>query len=206
MRARTSVGEILVSGPDRDWLFRPSLAAMENLGAPIEIVELFAFLNTPHKINPVWPEDAYRSWERKMLGLSYDVLAACCDDDCTALIGHAGSRYGSYVPGLMSVKDMHPLALCLLKHGLVGTDPIKAGSPKKGDYKPGFDAKAFVAQAVAHLGMSSTEAWNMTMTEFTAAMKAKFGEPENKTPTLEEHDEGMARLAAINRLRDKGKK
>ena len=37
------------------------------------------------------------------------------------------------------------------------------------------------------------------MTEFSGAMQSKFGKPE--TIPVEEHDDAMARLAEINKLR-----
>jgi hypothetical protein len=53
--------------------------------------------------------------------------------------------------------------------------------------------------------MSADDAWRLTMTEFAAAMRSKFGAPDDKTEGLERHDENMARLAAINKLRDRKK-
>ena len=57
-----SIGEIGVSVGERDYLFRPSLAAMDSLGSPAEIVEKFTILFEPPKINPIWPVQSYRTW------------------------------------------------------------------------------------------------------------------------------------------------
>lgn len=202
MRAITSVGELGVSFGDHDWLFRPSLAAMDSLGSPAEIVTKFGILFSAPKLNPIWPKDSYRSWEREVMATAYDVLAACCDKDVTPLLGHMGSKWGSFVPGPMPSQDMVHLARALMRHGVVGLKPegrpIK--KPEKEEYSSEFKARDFVAQAVAHLGLSSDEAWRMTMTEFSGAMQAKFGKPET-LPPVEEHDDAMARLAEINRLR-----
>lgn len=202
MRAITSVGEVGVSAGDHEYLFRPSLSAMDSLGSPTDIVELFGLLFSEPKINPIWPMESYRSWEREVLATAYDVLVACCDEDTTKLLGHMGSRWGSFVPGLMPSSHMLPIARSLMQHGVIG---IKTeGLPVKPveDYTPEFNAREFVSQAVAHLGMATAEAWQLTMTEFTGAMQSKFGKPET-LPSLDEHDDSMEQLKAINAMRDK---
>lgn len=201
MRAITSIGEIKVSAGDLDWIFRPSLAAMDSLGSPREIVNKFGLLFSAPKLNPIWPVNSYRAWERELISTAYDVLAACCEDDVTPLLGHMGSKWGSFVPGAMPSMDMVHLARSLMKHGVVGLKPEGRLLQKpKEEYVPEFKAREFVAQAIAHLGLSSVDAWKMTMTEFSGAMQSKFGKPETLPPT-EEHDEAMSRLAEINRLR-----
>lgn len=202
MRAITSVGECGISYGDNDWLFRPSLAAMDSLGSPHEIVEKFRILFTPPKHNPIWPVAAYRAWEREVMATAYDVLLACCESDVTPLLGHMGSKWGSFVPGAMPTTDMVHIARSLMRHGVIGLPPEGrlAKKPDKEEYAPEFKAREFVAQAIAHLGLSSAEAWNLTMTEFSGAMQSKFGKPET-LPPAEEHNDAMARLAEINRLR-----
>jgi hypothetical protein len=175
---------------------------MDSLGSPAEIVNKFAILFSAPKLNPIWPKSSYRAWERELMGTAYDVLVACCADDVTPLLGHMGSKWGSFVPGAMPAQDMVHLARALMRHGVVGLKP--EGRPIKGqkneEYSKEFNAREFVAQATAHLGLSSAEAWQMTMTEFSGAMQSKFGKPET-LPPAEEHDDAMARLAEINRLR-----
>lgn len=196
-----SIGEIGVSVGDRDYLFRPSLSAMDSLGSPAEIVEKFTILFEPPKINPVWPVQSYRSWEREVAATAYDVLLSCCDEDVTPLIGHMGTRWGSFVMGAMPVDDMIHLARSLIRHGVIGIQPSSSQQKKSDDYTTEFKARDFVSQAVAHLGISSEAAWNMTMTEFSGAMKAKFGEPEKKGPNLDRHKAAMSHLSEINKLR-----
>jgi len=201
MRAITSVGELGVSFGDHDWLFRPSLAAMDSLGSPSEIVEKFSLLFSAPKFNPFWPVPAYRAWEREVMATAYDVLVACCEADVTPLLGHMGSKWGSFVPGAMPAQDMVHIARSLMRHGIIGLKPEGRLIEKpKQEYVPEFKPREFVAQAVAHLGLSSAEAWQMTMTEFSGAMQSKFGKPDTLPPP-EEHDEAMSRLAEINRLR-----
>jgi hypothetical protein len=196
----TSIGEIGAYAGDKEYLFRPSLSAMDSLGSPAEIVQKFAILFSSPKINPIWPVPSYRAWERELIATAYDVLVACCDEDVTPLLGHMGSKWGSFVPGAMPSMDIVHLARSLMNDGIVGLKPEgRLAEKPKEEYVAQFKAREFVAQAVAHLGVSSAEAWNMTMTEFAGAMQSKFGKPE--TLPVEEHDEAMSRLAEINRLR-----
>lgn len=197
----TSIGEVGIYVGERCYFFRPSLAAIDSLGTPTEIVSMFAALHTGPKLNPIYPLESLRAHERDVLSLSYDVMVACCNEDITPLIGHMGSKWGSFVPGAMPVENMIPIARSLLKHGVVGALPITGKSNGSGDYMTEFNARDFVSMAVAHLGMSTEAAWNLTMTEFSGAMKAKFGEPEKKAPNLEKHKAAMSRLAEINKLR-----
>lgn len=200
MRAIVSVGEVGCSSGDRDWLFRPSLAAMDSLGSPSEIVTKFGILFSAPKLNPIWPVPAYRAWEREVMATAYDVLMACCDEDVSPLLGHMGSKWGSFVPGAMPTQDMVHIARSLMRHGIIGLKPEgRLMAKPKEEYVPEFKPREFVAQAIAHLGLSSAEAWNLTMTEFSGAMQSKFGKPE--TLPIEEHDEAMSRLAEINKLR-----
>lgn len=195
-----SIGEIGAYVGDKGYLFRPSLSAMDSLGSPAEIVEKFGVLFSSPSINPIWPSASYRSWERDVMSVAYDVLSACCDDDVTPLLGHAGSKWGSFVVGAMPPLDMVPLARSLMSDGIIGLKPEGLQAEPSEEYTAEFHARDFVAQAIAHLGLSSAEAWNLTMTEFSGAMQSKFGKPET-LPSLEEHDEGMERLKEINRLR-----
>lgn len=194
-----SIGEIGVSVGERDYLFRPSLSAMDSLGSPAEIVEKFTILFEPPKINPIWPVQSYRTWEREVAATAYDVLSACSDEDVTPLLGHMGTRWGSFVMGAMPPQDMIHLARSLMRHGIIGLKPEGLPAKPVKEYTAEFNAREFVSQAIAHLGMSTVEAWNLTMTEFSGAMQSKFGKPE--TIPVEEHDDAMARLAEINKLR-----
>lgn len=197
----TSIGEIGVYLGEKEYLFRPSLSAIESLGSPRKIVELYALLFSSPQINPFWPVNSYRSWEREVISVAYDVLVACCNEDVTPLVGCMGSKWGSFVSGAMPSMDMVHLARSLMTDGIIGIrSNLRPAKKPEEEYTPEFKAKEFVAQAVAHLGVSSEEAWNMTMTEFAGAMQSKFGKPET-LPPVEEHDEAMLRLAEINRLR-----
>jgi hypothetical protein len=52
--------------------------------------------------------------------------------------------------------------------------------------------------AIAHLGMSEQQAWDMTVTGFVMAMRAKFPPPPRARPTLKELDSMMDWLDKVN--------
>ena len=46
--------------------------------------------------------------------------------------------------------------------------------------------------AVAHLGISEVDAWNMSMTAFQEAMEAKFPSPKNDIVSQDDYDSAMS--------------
>lgn len=227
MRVYTAVGEQGLTLPDgRSIVFRPSLYAMSQLGSPREIVQLLADIHEqPYFIEPFSfdPESqkalaaginkkiAADHWFR-MLTLSWQVMHACADSDPKAFIGEPGEGYKSYRLGAVPAEVMLVIARSLLRHGLVGPYAEKSreqieleiaeNENRKGMIE--FSAIDYVSKAVAHLGMSESEAWNMTLTSFGAHWAAKFGENKEKRHS-EEHDATMNWLAAVNKMRDKQK-
>lgn len=209
VRVLTDIGEIGVSTTEREYLFRPSLYAMSQLGTPAEIVKLFAFMFGGGNINPYFQEQSVRAHSRDMFRNALTVLTVCCDEDISPLSGCMGERWGSYRPGLMPMDDVIPLARSLLRHGIVGALPADKSTTKAGDYTPEFSARDYVAMGMAHLGLSESEAWDMTMTSLTAAMRSKYPANSKSTsgaPTESEHDATMSWLEKVNAARSKGNK
>lgn len=224
MRVITSHGEQGLSLPDgREAKLRPSLYAMTQLGTPEEIVAKFATLHSQPRLMTFDESDApgviaagmminkqrVRDHWREVLFLSWEILTACSDDDLTPFIGGPGSRYASYRIGPVSPEIMRALACSLMQYGVIGPLPKqvpneepKAPDPSK--YTPAFDASLYVSKAVAHLGFSEDDAWNLTLTGFAKYWEAKYG--EDKTPRHSaEHDATMSWLAKVNAVRDKKK-
>lgn len=218
MRVLVDIGEVGLESPDRSIILRPSLYAMSRIGTPSEIVSVFARIHSMppvfevyegmrtglamatidenrRRIKQHWSEVFWSAWS---------VLAACSESDITDFIGTPGARLGSYRPGYLLTEDIITLARSLMKHGVIGIAPPKfpedePASP--GTFTEEFKAAEFVGLAMGHLNMSEDEAWNMTMTSFTGAMKAKFG--ENKEARIsKEHDDTMAWLSKVNAKRD----
>ena len=207
----TSIGEIGISVGDREIVLRPSLRAMASLGSPSELVQLFADVMAPAplQLGKPWLDRnlAAVHW-RRVTWASYSVISACASEDISDLLGTMGERYGTFKPGRIPLDHFAPLASSLMKHGVIGIVPKdreEANESSDDDYTPEFNAREFVALAMVHLGMSEAEAWNMTMTSFSLAMRAKFGKPDKKKPSAKKHDEAMAFLERVNarRARDK---
>lgn len=187
-RIRTSIGEVGLTFAEREVVLRPSLYAMSKLGTPTEIVEIFATLFAPN----ARPRDVFHA--------ALDVIQACTDEDISDFTGHMGSRYGTWVSGHIPMPDLLPIGRSLARHGIVGVVPeIKRAAPAEGDYKAEFDPREFVSQAIAHLGFSEDDAWNMTATSFILAMRAKYPPEQSKAPSKEDLERMEGFLDEIGR-------
>lgn len=188
MRILTEIGEIGIHAPGRDVLLRPSLYAMSRLADPV------GTLVALHEGSP-----------RDQFDAALEVLQACTDEDISDLTGHMGSRWGTWVCGKVPTRDLITLARSLISHGVLGVVPKLPPLPdESGNFTPKFEAREFVAVAIAHLGLSEREAWDLTVTSFILAMRAKFPRPKGPgagAPTSAELDEALARLEAINKVR-----
>lgn len=198
----TEIGEVGLEFEGRSHVLRPSLYAMTRIGSPAEIVRVFASVCADFE-HPTKHEDALAT------------ITACCEDDLTALYGHYemqdvspfdfGKRCSVFVPAVANEAETIALAQRLLIHGVTGALPApqERGAPK-GEYVQEFDARAHVATAIAHLGIPSRDAWQMTMTELVGALRSKFppvesNEPGSKAPsdkklqeTMDWHDKVLA--------------
>lgn len=194
----TEIGEIGITTGERQYKLRPSLYAMTQIGDPAEIVRVYASVmhDEPH---------------RDQFDDALAVIYACADEDLSELFGQVELVEGLVVhrPGAAPIEDVLPLARCLLKHGVTGALkelPRKAG--QEPEYVKEFDARGHVSLAIAHLGMSSREAWQMTMTELVGALRAKFPPSESdapgaKAPTKEEHNATLEWFDRVEAMRSK---
>lgn len=196
----TEIGEIGVRIGGTMHKLRPSLAAIAQLGTPTEIVRVFvsvmADIDHPDRF-----ADALA------------VLNACSDEDLSEVFGcFVMARAGKglrYKQGKADPAHIVPLAQCLIKHGVIGALPTLPSKPgAEPEFVQEFDARAHVALAVAHLGVSSSEAWNMTMTELVGALRAKFpqqpsNEPGARAPTAEEHAKTMEWFERVEAARNR---
>lgn len=188
----TEIGEIGVTSEGQTYKLRPSLYAMTQIGSPRRIVEVYASVMC-------------EKWHKDQFPDALTVLFACCEEDISDIFGaFVISPEGKleYCPGKAKRSDVVPLARCLLKHGVTGALPKVVG--KQDEYVQEFDARAHVSLVIAHLGLSSSEAWKMTMTEIVGAMRAKFPEINSSgsgAPTVSEHDATMEWFERVSKLR-----
>ena len=204
MRVNTSIGEIGVSVNGRDFLFRPSLFAMQRLDDPIR-----SFVD-------IHNTDRSKNAENQRFIASVEVLEACCDDDISDLVGFMSPRYRgdsfagfSWRIGRINFVDCVILASSLIRHGVIGVVPQQS-KKNEGKYSSKFEPRELAALAMAHLGMSEDEAWNLTVTGFILAMRAKYPDPEaekqqKNEENLAKYDKIMGHLKKINAIRDAAK-
>lgn len=199
----TEIGEVGVYVGDQVVRLRPSLYAISRLGDPVEIVETFATV-----MGGAEDEAQARRLFQGALGVIYSCASE--DVDLSSVFGTYETISGSleYVPGAAPVEHVVPLARCLLKHGVTGALPPLPRRP--GDDEPvyvkEFVARDHVAMAMAHLGVSERDAWDLTMTGMVGALRAKFPPAESnapgaKAPTKEQHDATMAWFDRVQMLR-----
>lgn len=173
----TTIGEMGIHTEGRDYLFRPSLYALTKIGDPKELVSIYSKIS-------------YFNWGS--LPYALGVMTACYqgEGDLFDLIGcyREGKKKSGkipllYRPGVVPVEDVFTLAFRLLKYGMVG-------KPKNNEGKEAnsFDPCEFQAAAVAHFGLSPSEAWNLTMIEFQNIMNSKFPDKNDDIMSKKEYD------------------
>lgn len=120
------------------------------------------------------------------------VLAACCDDDLTPLIGEirpakASGKAFKIRRGSMDDFDMLVIAQSLITHGIIGKAKVrKLQRHEGGEATTDFKAFEYISAARNHFGMSRGEAEQLSMTEFTLLIAAKY--PDQKGFTKDEYD------------------
>lgn len=178
----TDIGQFAIHINDATFIFTPSFLNMTKIGTPSEIVKTFSII--------FGAEDSVS--EQFFIDLVDKVLTACCESDCSVITGYLEGNENKLVTvdGL-TIHDRVILAQHLLKHGLIGESQLKKKSDNA-DYSDEFHAKKFVYMAVAHLGMSEVDAWNMSMTAFQEAMEAKFPTNDKEIISQDDYDSAMA--------------
>lgn len=209
----TEIGEMRISLSDRSFFFKPSFRAMNEIGTPKEIVEVYAKLNGIDYVAPLQhveylPFGAQMQvmktiskpvYGRHVLSAAYIVMQSCCEDDVSVLIGgwKPTPRGVRYVPGIMPVSDIIIIARNLMQHGIIGKSPLKVPERLEEQGKKTtneFHASQYIISARTHFGMTRDEAENLSMTEFQMMIKNKYPEPKGltKEERAAEYDQAKA--------------
>ncbi|EFQ8851059.1 hypothetical protein H0F83_004436 [Salmonella enterica subsp. enterica serovar Kedougou] len=200
MKAITDIGQAVIRAGGKELFLNPSFLAMSRIGTPEQIVDAFVKVHAGHYpkhriADPQILKAANARCFADMAAAAANVVRHCSEVDVAEVIGsYSLSTTGRLIfkPGVLPVEDVIQLARHLILHGVMGDQPPEEFESKKGEYSDKIDVRTFVYTAVAHLGMSEADAWNMTMTSFRAAMNAKFPQKEKgKVPTQEKYDEVM---------------
>lgn len=199
MAAITDIGQAEIKLVGHTYFLNPSFLAMTRIGTPEEVVTAMVHVHgghyPQHEIrNELLLRDTRAVCFARMVKAAALIVQSCCEEDISHLVGgYAYTPRGKLVmkKGFMPLEDVLTLARHLIKHGVMG-DQDNEDVAKDGEYTNRFDARSFVYLAVAHLGMSENEAWNMTMTSFRAAMEAKYPPPPKaKIPSQKKYEEAM---------------
>lgn len=209
----TEIGEMRISLSDRSFFFKPSFRAMNEIGTPKEIVEVYARLNGIDYVAPLQhveylPFGAQMQvmktiskpvYGRHVLSAAYIVMQSCCEDDASVLIGgwKPTPRGVRYVPGIMPVSDIIIIARNLMQHGVIGKSPLKVPERLEEQGKKTtneFHASQYIISARTHFDMTRDEAENLSMTEFQMMIKNKYPEPKGltKEERAAEYDQAKA--------------
>lgn len=203
----TDIGEVVLSSRkdgEKEYLLRPSFAAMTRIGTPEEIVSAYATIHGSDVQNlisacasnlghlPEWLSPQIYRMAEKVLSVSMQVVQACCEDDLTIMIGEwkGWSRYIVYRPGALSRNDIIVIAQHLMTHGVIGKAKVrKLQRHETNSTTTAFNAIEYINAARTHFEMTREDAAHLTMTEFALLLNAKY--PDQKGLTREEYDAVM---------------
>ncbi|MGG5838760.1 DUF6246 family protein [Huaxiibacter chinensis] len=200
------IGECLITCGDEEYFVRPSFINMTRIGEPGEIVQAFYDLHhdevsgllhsalEAYGIIPGWLIQHIKStsYGRKAFLAAMTVLAACCDDDLTQLIGEirpakASGKAFKICRGSMDEFDMLVIAQSLITHGIIGKAKVrKLQRHESGETTTEFNAFEYISAARNHFSMSRAEAEQLTMTEFQLLISSKY--PDQKGFTKDEYE------------------
>lgn len=220
----TEIGEMRISLADKSFFFKPSFRAMNEIGTPKEIVEVYAKLNGIDYVAPLQhveylPFGAQMQvmktiskpvYGRHVLSAAYIVMQSCCEDDISVLIGgwKPTPRGVRYVPGVMPVSDIIIIARNLMQHGIIGNSPLKVPERLEEQSKKTtneFHASQYIISARTHFDMTRDEAENLSMTEFQMMIKNKYPEPKGltKEERAAEYDQAKADRGRMKALAER---
>ncbi|EOY8512522.1 DUF6246 family protein, partial [Enterobacter hormaechei] len=177
MKAITDIGQAVIRAGGKEIFLNPSFLAMSRIGTPEQIVDAFVKVHAGHyPKHRIADQQILKAANARcfadMAAAAANVVRHCSEGDIAEIIGsYSVTTAGRLVfkPGSLPVEDVIQLARHLILHGVMGDQPPEELESKKAEYSDKFDARTFVYTAVAHLGMSEADAWNMTMTSFRAA-------------------------------------
>jgi hypothetical protein len=144
---------------------------------------------------PRWSLEAAGSaaFLRETLLSAINVIQSCCDEDVSELTGwHELSRTGrrTFVWHVLPPENLILIAQSLIMHGIIGRAKVrKLRKYESKETTPEFHATEYIMAARNHFGISREEAENLTMTEFSMMLNAKY--PDQKGFTREEYDAVM---------------
>jgi len=184
-------GHASIKWQGEEYHLAPTFANIAKIGTPTEIIYDFkSFISTDN----IWHK----------FNISLVVLDACSDkkipEELTGRMQFSERQqkflYVKPSHGLPMINDVIVLAEHCFLHGVCG----KSDKKGKGEAIDSFDVYEYMELARVHLGLSSEEAGNMTMTEFVRMTDAKFPPQNNGEVTKEESDDLFGWLQEKNKV------
>jgi hypothetical protein len=198
MKVKTSIGEVGLTIGEREYLLRPSFLSMSTIGDDETLVNAANAINLAKQRLLTDPERI------TVLDISTAIfiIQCCCDVEIEELGHIVGSEWSGqlyYREGDISGHDLIIIAEHLIRYGINGVETKRTKiSERFSDKRDKFVFKIneFVASAIAHLKLSSKDAWNLTMPEFQLAVDALFPEDPKKAnmPTQDEVEESFRKV------------
>lgn len=187
MEALTEIGQIGVTDAEGNYfLFNPSFKNIAKIGNPKEIVQYFHWLHN----------------ERMCLLAAMRVMHSCCEHDIydDMLVGWIdgnkdSATFDQRIDGSIPDAELIILARSLMTDGIAGRAK-PTGKSSEGKYSDSFDASEFVDAAMVHLGISTADAWQLTMTQFQRQIEMKFPAKNKVDMTEDQYKKAKAELMA----------
>lgn len=226
MRLMTQIGEASALVDGKEYLVRPTFAALSSLGAPSDIdyhIKNVCSAYTKHLdlgIMPQWYEvascaamlEACSNLPSEWMGHVTEARRSGVFKDAHTFTKTAFHHNFKWVQTKLTIHELIVMAHHCVKWGVSGK-PKWTSKPKKEARPTLFDPQEFVAMLIDEFHVSRNDAWAMTMTEFQRLCELREKKAwAGKTPPPT-HEEAKKSLEyandAIKRARElgiKGKK
>ncbi len=188
----TAYGHTKIEWGEKVFILSPTFSNIAKIGTPTEIIDTFKqFISSTHLVTK--------------FSIALNILK-CCSEPELPFAFTGGVKFSNRQDRFMIThpshgKDMINDVIVLAEHCLIHGICGKIERESKGEPVTEFDAYSFMELARVHLGLSSDEAGNMTMTEFSRMMEAKFPPEKNENiGNLKEQQEMAAWLKEQNKV------
>lgn len=159
MRVMTQIGEASAMVDGTEYLVRPSFAALAEIGDPEVLDDYVRQVCSAYEI---LLQDKMPTVS--MLGCCANILDVCSDLPSEWLGCYTENR--KFKQGKVRIDELVIMAHHCIKWGVQGDSKWKSKPSKKQYENRMFDPADFVSILIDEFHMSSSDAWNCTMTEF----------------------------------------
>lgn len=191
MNVNTAIGEVGIKVDEREYILRPSFLAMSKIGNPEQIVLQFKVICSAFEFkmgveNPLFPY--LKTYPLCLFDSFYKIIKSCLvSGDAFDICGTIHN--GKHVQRAIPYGDMVTLAFHLMKWGIYGSPSERViKSNRRGKELTEFNPMQAVGLAVAQFGLSTNDAWSLTMPEYQSAWEGKYPEDESRKQPISDED------------------